>query len=545
MEVAWTLGVPDPAGISLYRDGELLSNPPVEDGAYQDAGLEPNTRYAYRLVVKRRGGGDASAEDARATLAHRPKIAEQMATAWTGLQQPIVDELNPVHTEYRVSLTRVDGGHTSVSDWGTSRCRTFDDLKPASDYRVTAVARNLDGVETEPAARRAGGDNYWSGPLLVFTRKHPGTEDPWVKARVRDAAAIHGLTGAAVEWMTDDILIEWRRGEPGWAGYIHGYVGIGHSNPGVLIHEVMHAFWEFWDGFPEPCDRMNLYTFRRDVAQFALDFRAYEYRRGLENPLEPWRPYYDLMSGMLESTTRHHLGGENAWDVLERGEYARLWWGFYHALETTIPGYNPQNLLLAPPSIRKYLEGFMKLGAGGTWARVFDWYLRLRIEDLVLWRPFFSHDLTYNASGLRTPLGVRTEIQEPLRSTLRNAERQLLIDFINTLKDVEKWEWWDRDPRFWTNYVTQHLYRASLYGPELELSMGIEDLDEAGLGAVVESLEALYDLHCKPDALGACWYSIGYRGRSASSVRNLIENMEGLPDLQRRVLLEMVDLREG
>ena len=547
MKVTWKLGVADPTGLSLYRDDELLSNPQAEEGAYQDTGLEPNTRYSYRLVVEREEGSEAAAESSAATLAHRPKLAEQMATTWTGLQQPIVDELNPDHTEYRIILDRVDGGHTSASDWSVSKCRTFDNLEPESYYRVTAVARNLDGIETEPADRRAGGDNFWSGPLRVFTRKHSGTEDPWVKARIRDAAAIHGLTEAAVEWMTNDILIEWKRGEPGWAGYIHGYVGIGHSNPGVLVHEAMHAFWEFWDGFPEPCDQMNLYTFRRDVARFALDFREYERNRDSENPLEPWRPYYDMMLGMLRSTTNAHLGGEDAWEILERDEYTRLWWGFYHALETTIPGYNPQNLLLAPPSLQKYLRGFMKLGEGGSWERVFNWYLRLRTEDLVLWRPFFSHDLTYNARGLRTPFGQRTEISEPLRSTLREAERQLLIDFINTLKDVEKWEWWDRDPRFWANYVTQHLYRASLYGSELELelSMGIEDLDEAGLGAVVEALQSLYHLHCKPDILGGCGYSFGYRGRSSGATRNLIENLEGLPDAKRRILLEMIDLGKG
>jgi hypothetical protein len=75
--------------------------------------------------------------------------------------------------------------------------------------------------------------------------------------------------------------------------------------------------------------------------------------------------------------------------------------------------------------------------------------------------------------------------------------------------------------------------------------MGIEDLDEASLASVVEALESLYDLHCRPDVLGGCGHGIGYRGRSTGATRNLIENLEGLPDVHRRVLLEMIEFRDG
>ena len=233
-----------------------------------------------------------------------------MATHSTGLQQPLVDELNPEHTEYRITLTYKDG-QVVVSDWSTHKCRTFQNLEPGSFYYVSVVARNLDGIETAPANRRAGEDGRREPffPSEVFTWKHSGTDNPWVKARIRDTALVYGLTADAVEWMNSDILIDWRRGEPGWAGHIQGYVGIGHSDLGTLMHESMHAFWQFWRGSPEPCDRMNFYTFRRDVAQFALNFRDHE-RSGSSNPLEPWRPYYNLIAGFL---AQESLAGEDFW----------------------------------------------------------------------------------------------------------------------------------------------------------------------------------------------------------------------------------------
>ena len=535
MQVTWSLGVADPTGLSLYRNGEPLTNPSVDVAAYQDTDLGPNTRYAYRLVVELQSGAEASDEDVAATLAYRPKTSDQMATTWTGLQQPIVDELNPDHTEYKITLTRADG-LTAVSDWSTSKCRTFDDLRPSSLYRISVVARNLDGIETDPANQRAGEHGRDFFPPHVFTRRYPGTDDPWVRDRIRDTAMIYGLTDAAVEWMNNDILIEWRRGEPGWAGHLHGYVGIGHSWLGTLMHETMHAFWQFWDGFPEPCDRMNFYTFRRDVAQFALDFQEYDWS-GSANPLGPWRPYYNVIVGL---SAGEQLDGENIWDVLKRGEYGRLL-GLNHQMETSIPGYNPHHLSLVPSSLRRYLKGFMKHGESRTWEQELDWYLRLADEDRGLWSPFITHEIVHHNPYLRPQFGPRTRIPEPLRSTLRRVDRQLLIDFINTLEDQAQWEWWDRDPGFWEFYVTRHIYRVSLYGTELEPSLGV-DLEPANLNAVVEALQSLHDLHCVP-GVHDCGYHGTYRGRSVSDVRRLIQSLEDLSDVQREVLLEMVDLR--
>ena len=462
--------------------------------------------------------------------------SEQMATHSTGLQQPIIDELNPDHTEYRITLAHWSG-HVVVSDWGTSKCRTFEGLRPGSLYRLTVVARNLDGIETPPANQRAGERGRHFFPPEVFTWAYSGTEDPWVKERINDAALIFGLTPDAVEWMTNNILIEWRRGEPGWAGHLHGYVGIGHSYLGTLMHETMHAFWQLWDGFPEPCDQMNFYTFRRDVAQFALDFREYELSQS-DNPMEPWRPYYNLIVGFLE---RESLDGESFWEVLKRGEYGRVV-DFYHPMETELPRYNPRTPSLIPPQLRKYLHGFMADGGSRTWDEEFAWYSRLPREDLGLWVPMLTHEIAHHSSVSANPWSDNsTRIPEPLRTNLSRADRQMLVDFINTLEDQKPWEWRRDSPGFWELYVTRHIYRSSLYPTELDSSVGIE-LERANLDAVVEALRLLYELHCTPGVTG-CGYHPGYQGpRTMDEVREAISEMDGISDIQRRVLLEMVDL---
>ena len=537
VQLTWSLGVDDPVRLDLYRDDELVDSLSPVENTYRDLDRDPNTRYSYRLVLVQSDGTETSAEEEVATLAHPPMTSDQIATHSTGFQQPIIDQLNPDHTEYRITL-RSKSGHFVASDWSTSKCRTFEGLLPRSLYHISVVARNLDGYETRPANQRAeqrGSDFF---PQEIYTWPYSGTDDPWVKERIRDTALIFGLTEDAVEWMNNNILIEWRRGQPGWAGHLHGYVGIGHSYLGTLMHEAMHAFWQLWDGFPEPCDQMNFYTFRRDVAQFALDFREYELSQS-ENPLEPWRPYYSLIVGLL---ARERLDGEDFWEVLKRGEYARVG-GFYHIMETALPSYNPGNPSLIPPQLRKYLRGFMADGESRTWDEEFAWYDDLVHEDRGLWHPFLTHEIAYHGYVNEVPrlsLG-RTQIPEPLRTNLRKADRQMLVDFINTVEEQKPWEWRGVSPGFWELYVTRHIYRVSLYEAELDASVGIE-LEQANLDAVVEALRLLYELHCTP-GVRDCGYNPGRVGaRTMDEVREAITEMESISAIQRRVLLEMVDL---
>ena len=536
VQLTWSLGVDDPVRLDLYRDDELVDSLSPVENTYRDLDRDPNTRYSYRLVLAQSDGTETSAEHEVVTLAYRPMTSDQMATHSTGLQQPIVDELNPEHTEYRITLTHSDG-QVMVSDWSTSKCRTFDDLKPGSLYRISVVARNLDGIETPPAKQRAGERGRDFFPREIYTWAHSGTEDPWVKERINDAALIFGLTEDAVEWMNNDIFIRWTRGNPGWAGHLHGRVTVGHSYLATLMHETMHAFWQLWDGFPEPCDQMNFYTFRRDVAQFALDFRDYELSQS-KNPLEPWRAYYDLIVGLLAGAP---LDGEDFWAVLKRGEYGKVV-GFYHLMETELPRYNPGTPSLIPPRLRKYMHGFIADGGSRTWDEEFDWYSKLAHEDLGLWNPMLTHEIAHHSSVELDPgADYSTRIPEPLRTNLRIVDRQMLVDFINSLKDQKPWEWRSDSPGFWEFYVTRHIYRLPLYEVELDASVGIE-LEQRNLDAVAGALRLLYELHCTPGAID-CGYYPGHVGaRTMDEVRQAITNLEGISDIQRRVLLEMVDL---
>ena len=515
----------------------------------QDTELSPNTRYAYRLVASRPTDAEVADQKAVATLAYPPRISRQMATHWTGFQQPIIDGLNPDYTEYRVVLTK-DGEITPVtgvadSDWGTSRCRKLDGLEPRQHYTISVTARNLDGVETEPAdhfAEDLGGD-FRPGLQYVNTRQFAASEDPWVRDRVRDVVRIYGLTEAAHEWMNRDITIERVPGEPGYAGASWGRARVGHTYLGAILHEVMHVFWHFWDGFPEPCDEMNLYTFRQDVAQFPIYVRNW-YHSDFSEPFpfetESWRLYYNMMVGMLDQAAPE---GEDFWDILERQEYAKIWWGFYHTMETNIPLQAPQKLSLFPPTIQKYFHGFIKPGEDTTWDQQIFWYSRLAEEDQLLAHPYVSHEIThFTAESIADPGHPRTRLPEPLRTYLREADRQMVVDFINRLEEIRPWEWTD-----WFLYLhsRSHIYRAHVYNAELGPEVGIE-LEGDNLQAVLTALDALYKLHCMPKEIPNCGFdrhSISWT--SQDDVREVIRNLEALTERQRRVLLELVMLERG
>lgn len=523
--------------MELFRDGVLIATPSIDERAYSDADLSPNTRHTYRLELRRSNGEELMADFSKATLVHAPRVTRQMATHGTGMQIPIIDEVNPDYTEYRVSLTAFGVRGQARSDWSNSKCRTIEGLEPGVNYSFAVEARNLDGV-TERAIyyfAEDGGPDANRG-RVARTWEHSGSRDPWVQARIRDTAAVHGLTEAAERWMSNDIFIEWKRGEPGYRGSHLGQVGIGQSNVGHLMADVMRAYWEYWDGFPETCDQMNLYTFRRDVAQFALDFRDLE-RSGPGHRLEPWRPYYNLIVAIL---ARHDLGGEDYWDVLERGEYGRfggLWWEF----ESLIPGFNPHHPTLIPPHFRKYFDGFMARGNDRTWDEELDWYISLEDEDRRLWDTLLTHAILHN-SPREANYTARTRIPEPLRTTLRNVDRQLLVDFINTMEDHTPWAWWEDSPGYWTLFLEIHFHRLPSYAGEMGPATGVE-LEPANLDAVMEALRLLRDYHCQLGEIRCANIHGTDVDALTARVRATIESLAPLSDRQRKFLLAMIQLR--
>ena len=518
MRVTWTLTADDATSISLYRDGELATEATSDTLSYVDSDLDPNTRYDYRIEVGRRDSPNAAANSTAATLAYPPRISRATNSHFAGFDVPIVDELNPENTEYRVTVHR-RGQSVTTDDWSKTKCRTFAGLEPNTAYDITVVARNLDGIEAH-ANKFASG--YDISPSFFHTTSLPASDDPWVKARVSELGRVYGLTELAVEWMNSDIHIEWKRAEPGWFGTFAGArIGVGFTGMYGLMHEVMHAFWGHWDGFQEPCDQMNIYTFRRDAAQFVLDFREHD-RSGKPNPWEPWRPYFDWMVQLLKVDTPDE---ENYWDILEDKDFHRLW-GFYHLMETTLPVHAAGKINLIPPPLQKYMRGFLEEGKSTTWAEEAEWYSRLGEEDRRLWQQLAGEGNT------RTPLDLHVHAQvqdatidEPLRETLKAVERQRLIDFINTLEEVARFEHWRKDPHFWRSYVEDRISLVPLYLNELDSSVGIE-LDDAAFGAVVEGLRSISRIHKGAED----W----------SQVHESISSVESLSEPQRTALLRMI-----
>ena len=508
--VTWKLNIGDATELSLYRGDELATTFGPESIAYHDTGLAPNTPYKYRLVVGQRNEQIVAAEGIAATLAHPPRFTEQTRTHWNGFQVPIIDELNPDHTEYRVTVQR-DGRPVpaEVSEWSASRCRTFDDLEPDRWYDVSIEARNLDGA-LAPATKFAGMDE--DVVPSYRTRTLPASDDPWVKARVREISQIYGLTDAAKQWIDNDIHIEWRREEYGWFGYIiGGYVGVGHSKPSGIMHEVMHAFWPHWTGFSEPCDKMNVYTFRRDVAQFLIDFRKRD-EPDIPNEWEPWRPYYEWLVEFAEANTPD---GENAWDILERREFHKLEGLFYHIMETNLPLHSDRKMSLIPPPLQKYVQGFIEEGESATWAEHLDWLSWLAPDDRRLWNQTRSWHPPTTLTG--TPSS--TQIPEPIRSVMWAADRQQLVDFINNLENVPSWEYWDAPAEFRNTYRKHYLPLIPIYLSEMDSSVGLT-LDTANLDAVIEILESMWILQ-----------------RDDRNLIEMISNADGIREAQRTALL--------
>ena len=274
VNLTWSYGLNAPVRQKLHRYDNLMATPPLGQTSYADTDLSPNRRYEYRLVIELEDGSVESADVLIVTLAHPPMMAGPINVVEDGFILAVVDELNPPETTYRVTVS--DGIEMIHSDWDTLRCKTFEGLRYNTVYTFEVVARNLDGIETEPVRwmYNEGPDK----PQDWSTQGRTGNDDPWVIDRINDAASLYGLTESARLWMLEDIHVEAFRNEPAYAGYrapdvvIIGRIG----DLNLLMHEVMHGFTEHWDGFPETCAVMNIFTFKRDVAHFMLEFRKYD-----------------------------------------------------------------------------------------------------------------------------------------------------------------------------------------------------------------------------------------------------------------------------
>ncbi len=518
--------------VTIYRNGAPVAEPPLDQSYYIESGLSPNVRYEYRIEVNLADGSAGTASSSAATLAVPPRMVEVMDMNESGFKLVIADNTNPPGTEYRGILTEsiISREYKVVSDWSVSKCVTFEGLKPDIGYYPKAVARNLDGIESEPGSWMY--DNYDNWPA----QKQSGNDDPWAIYKINEAADLYGLTETGRQWMLLDIRVKYYRNEPGYAGYSprEAVAGVGNARPGSVAHEIMHGYTHHWTGFPQPCDVMNAGAFKRDVARFILDFRSYD-RAGQPNPLEDWRPFYNFLIRDLEQP---HLYGEDLWKLLEQGDYRKLD-AIYHFTDTDIPSMTAGKMSLIPPTLRPQFHGFVAEGEdAATWRDELYWYSSLPPQERRLWDTGYNYHgvLHFSPQYAAPPSATRTNIPAEKLELLRNADRRILVDLINTLEDISCntedpcRELWRADFGFWTGYVRQNLYRARLYLYELSPATGVE--------LTPDNLEAVRGI------LRAMVADVSYGTGSPSYLRGYINSATGVSELQRNALLAMVDVLE-
>ena len=505
--------------VALLTPSTVTAQPPVL----------PIPDYKCEIVHPVEGGppiidcGDAPI----GPIAHPPVLVGPMYANGDEFTIALVDERNPRGATYKVTLYGPDD-QRAVSDWSTERCRRFNALRHDSWYRFEVVARNpLSGYETEPESY-----HWWSwSPRPNSTPP----DDPWLAKRIDEVANLYHLTEAAHDMMAA-VPVKVYRNEPGHAGYggpIHG-VGIGlATHPWTLSHEMMHAFWIHWDGFPAPCDQMNIWTFRRDLTRFALEFILHDRYSSQPNPMEPWRPYFNSITAEFR-WWRNPWG--LVWETYKTGDFfgADIWHMMYHVPDTDPPMIVLGKFNLLPPTLRSYFDGYIRPRADSTtatWEPALDHYTALAAEDRRLMDEASRYYNRLLINYYLNPPETRTSLSEPFRTYIRDADRQALVDFINTLEDMacnQNCEaWWDADPPFWAHYSLTNLIRWTRYQDEIGPATGIE-LPASNWRAVKRAMEPLPV--CNED--------------EAASARQHINGQGGLSSIQRQAILEVLTVSE-
>ena len=527
INLSWSYDFEDVTTQIVLRDGGQVGVPPTDQRTYIESDLKPNTLHKYRLMVQLADGSLESAEAIVATLAASPQLAEPANISQFGFALPIIDELNPPNTAYR--LTLIGAEEEYPSDWSNSRCRVFDGLTSGHGYRFELLVRNQDGIETYPAVTgKHGSDQY--GDDVLNTQVLVGNDDPWARSAIDAAAQIYGFTERALNWMLADVRVVGARNKPSVGG-ITEFIEIGYPvGAKILMHEVMHGFWSHWDGFGSDCGESNSYTFRRDVAQFMIEFRNLE-ESNQPNPWEEWRPFYNYLVGKAHDGTNSE--GKDFWEILERRRYGELWGALYHLVDTEFPSNVAGNLSLIPPPLRPYFNGVIADKNATTWREELDWYSRFHPEDKRLWDNSYTYwEFLYYSPRYAAPANAaRAGIDQQRRQLLREADRQQLVDFINTLEDiaceVNCKNLWDSEYAYWTYELEDHMLRHQLYFDELDPEIGIE-LEDANLEAVGRGLEIVVsELYCGDV--------------TAESARDSLDAVQGITDLQKVALHQIID----
>lgn len=529
MNLTWWHEFDDVAQQGVYRDGKLVAELDRAVRFYSVDGLDPNQRYAFEVRVELRDGMSESIVAEVATLAHRPQIAPYANVNVDGFSIPIIDELNPEGTEYLVKIRRPGTDFEESADWGPSQCVSFDGLEMGKLYFPVVNARNLDGVESFPAVYLFY-DQAGNARANLDTQPGVGQEDQWAIDRINETANIYALPEASRSWLLDDIPVVRLTDLPS-TGYITDRIYIGAPlGTHTFMHEYLHGFWQHWEHFPEPCDVMNNYTFRRDVADFMVEFREAD-QSGQPNPWEQWRPLYNFWFGMTEGYRSDD--GVDIWGMFEQRRYGELYDTLYHTLEADMSAYVRNKTSLIPPRLQPYFSEFYGNAEVSTWDEELRWYAGLSETDKRLWDNFFGHHAVLSTSPEYANVESvdPTKIEAELYEELVKSDRRQLVDFINTLEDVacdtNCEEFWKSKYAYFIVDLEAHLYRYSIYFDQIGPETGIE-VDEDNLASVGEALELLVsDIECG--------------SKSANEVVTAIDAIDGLTDAQRQTFRQIID----
>ena len=231
----------------------------------------------------------------------------------------------------------------------------------------------------------------------------------WIQARLEAIKAIYNLTPEGERFLEEHDL-RWMRGEPGWFGSF-GYdrwTGVGESRLGPIMHELGHAYW----GAFEVTGRADLSWDDPDgrhestaILQLHADLIAF-----MAQPPDPYEPLRERLRNLPD---------------VQLGDVS----GLLHFGEADLLHTTGGNLLLLPPILHKYFDGYLAGGSFDSWYEALEWYQGLSHQDARAAAVYFGLDhLDFDLYRDLEPTGD-TSLPEGVAELVEREERQRLEDF--------------------------------------------------------------------------------------------------------------------
>ena len=298
-------------------------------------------------------------------------------------------------------------------------------------------------------------------------------EGDWVQARMNAYAALFGITAEGQD-MISSLDVRRMEGRPAWFGSTgyRGFTGLGQARPGVVAHELGHAYW---GAFPV--------TGRPEL--------SWEVRGGETTSTAMTQYHADLRHFMLQPPDRYEPLRERFRNFpnLDKGRFPDL----THTGEADIPRLTAGDLGLVPPILRKYFDRYLSDGEHETWADLLEWYSRLSPEDKRLVDTYLPPAHIPKDAYPAVDKGGGTDLDEETKGILVGEERRRLIDFVeqfdtvlnddDSLKDAVNV---DRGFPYWRSYLREMFALHKRY-PDVVEDYETPDTD----GLIVSSFRAL------------------------------------------------------